>query len=152
MGPGGAAVYDRLPQDEVKSRLPESMDPWVRFARAMTLPFFLAPPHENPTFDLVLDNIDYIVKLVGWEHVAIGTDWPFMMSHHLAEVTIGTQTAELGFRPERGISVSRTTEGYKDARDFVNYTRRLLGRGYTDEQIKGILGENFLSLFEEVCG
>lgn len=116
------------------------------------LPFFLAPPHENPTFDLILDNIDYIVKLVGWEHVAIGTDWPFMMSHHLAEVTIGLKTAELGFRPEHGISVTRTTKGYENARDFVNYTRGLIGRGYTDEQIKGILGENFLRLFEEVCG
>lgn len=116
------------------------------------LPFFLASPQENPTFDLILDNIDYIAKLVGWQHVAIGTDWPFMMSHHLAEVTIGTQTADLGFRPEHGISVSRTTEGYQDARDFLNYSRGLLARGYTDEQIKGILGENFLSLFEDVCG
>ncbi len=116
------------------------------------LPFFLAPPHENPTFELILDNIDHIVKLIGWEHVAIGTDWPFMMSHNLAENTIGTQTAELGFRPEHGISVSRTTQGYEDARDFINYTRGLVSRGYTDEQIKGILGENFLRLFESICG
>ena len=116
------------------------------------LPFFLAPPYEDPTFEVILDNIDYIVKLIGWEHVAIGTDWPFMMTHHLAEVTIGSQTAELGFRPEHNISVSRTTEGYEDARDFINFTRGLVSRGYTDEQIKGILGENFLKLFEQVCG
>ena len=116
------------------------------------LPFFLAPPYEDPTFEVILDNIDYIVKLIGWEHVAIGTDWPFMTTHHLAEVTIGSQTAELGFRPEHNISVSRTTEGYEDARDFINYTRGLVSRGYTDEQIKGILGENFLKLFESVCG
>lgn len=50
MGPGGAAVYDRLPQDEVKSRLPESMDPWVRFARAMTLPYELSA--EGPSDSL----------------------------------------------------------------------------------------------------
>ena len=116
------------------------------------LPFFLAPPYEDPTFEVILDNIDYIVKLIGWEHVAIGTDWPFMMTHHLAEVTIGSHTAELGFRPEHNISVSRTTEGYEDARDFINFTRGLVSRGYTDEQIKGILGENFLKLFEQVCG
>ena len=116
------------------------------------LPFFLAPRNVRPTFEIILDNIDHIVELIGWEHVAIGTDWPFMMSHHLAEVTIGSQTAELGFRPEHGISVSRTTEGYEDARDFINYTRGLLARGYSDEQIRGILGENFLKLFESVCG
>ena len=38
MGPGGAEVYERLPQDEVEARLPESMNPFARFARAMTLP------------------------------------------------------------------------------------------------------------------
>ena len=116
------------------------------------LPFFLAPPHEDPTFEVILDNIDHIVRLVGWEYVGIGTDWPFMMTHHLAEATIGTQTAELGFRPEHAISCSRTTKGYEDARDFINYTRGLVSRGYTDEQIKGILGENFLKLFAKVCG
>jgi microsomal dipeptidase-like Zn-dependent dipeptidase len=30
--------------------------------------------------------------------------------------------------------------------------RGLVARGYTDEQIKGILGENVLRVFEEVCG
>ena len=75
-----------------------------------------------------------------------------MMTHHLAEVTLGSQTAEIGFRPEHNISVSRTTEGYEDARDFINFTRGLVSRGYTDEQIKGILGEHFLKLFEQVCG
>jgi membrane dipeptidase len=116
------------------------------------LPFFLAPPRENPTFEVILDNIDHIVGLVGWQHVAIGTDWPFMSSHDLAEATIGTQVAELGFRPEHGVSVSRTTEGYEDARDFVNFTRGMVSRGYSDEQIQGILGGNFLKLFERVCG
>ena len=116
------------------------------------LPFFLAPPHESPTFEAILDNIDHVVSLIGWQHVGIGTDWPFMTSHHLAEATIGTQTAELGFRAEHGLSVRRTTRGYEDARDFVNFARGLVARGYTDEQIRGILGENFLRLFSRVCG
>lgn len=116
------------------------------------LPFFLAPVSVDPSFEVILDNIDYIADMVGWQHVGIGTDWPFMMSHDLADATIGTQTAELGFRAEHGISNRRITQGYEDARDFINFTRGMMARGYTDEQIKGIIGENFLRIFASVCG
>jgi membrane dipeptidase len=43
-------------------------------------------------------------------------------------------------------------DGGSTARDFPNLTRGLVGRGYTDEQVTGILGENFLRVFEAVCG
>ena len=33
-----------------------------------------------------------------------------------------------------------------------NITRGLVKRGYSDEQIRGILGENALRVFKEVCG
>ncbi len=147
---GAAALFnhDRAKSDEEIIAIAETGGLIGIYA----LPFFLAPPHENPGFEVILDNIDYVANLVGWEHVGIGTDWPFMLSHHLAEITIGTQTAELGFRPEHGISIRRTTGGYEDARDFINFTRGMVSRGYTDEQIKGILGENYLRIFEQVCG
>ena len=32
------------------------------------------------------------------------------------------------------------------------FTRGLVSRGYSDQQIAGILGENFLRVFEVVCG
>ena len=84
--------------------------------------------------------------------MGIGTDWPFLLSVELAEETIGRNIAEMGFRPEHEIGVSQSLGGYEDARDFVNITRGLVARGYQDRQIKGILGENFLRVFEAVCG
>jgi membrane dipeptidase len=42
--------------------------------------------------------------------------------------------------------------GFDDYRDFPNVTRGLVARGHTDEQIRGILGENFLRAFRAVCG
>ena len=42
--------------------------------------------------------------------------------------------------------------GFDDGRDLPNITRGLVNRGYTEEQIRGILGENALRVFEEVCG
>ena len=44
------------------------------------------------------------------------------------------------------------TEGYRDHREWTNFTRGLISRGYTDDEIKGILGGNFLRILEQVVG
>ena len=42
----------------------------------------------------------------------------------------------------------RAVDGFSDYAEIVNVPDRLLARGYTDAQVRGILGENFLRLFE----
>ena len=116
------------------------------------VPFFLAPQKDRATMDVMLDHIDYIVNLIGWRHVGIGTDWPFMLSHDLVDNTIGGSWEKMGFRAEHEIDNRMHLVGYDDARDFINITRGLVGRGYNDAQIHGILGENFVRVFEEICG
>lgn len=37
-------------------------------------------------------------------------------------------------------------------RDLPNFSRGLVKRGCSEEQVKGILGENALRVFAEVCG
>jgi membrane dipeptidase len=59
---------------------------------------------------------------------------------------------EAGFREEDNIDTTTNLIGFDDYRDFPNITRGLVSRGYSDDQIKGILGENFLRVFEDVCG
>lgn len=116
------------------------------------VPFFLAPPEAKAGVDVMLDHIDHIVRRVGWQHVGIGTDWPFMLTHGIAESTVGQNTEDMGFRPEHGITIRQNLVGYDDARDFVNFTRGLVSRGYGDDAVRGILGGNFLRVFEAVCG
>jgi membrane dipeptidase len=116
------------------------------------MPFCLAPAASQATIDTMLDHIDHVVSVVGWQHVGIGTDWPFMLSVALAEKTIGQNVQDMGFRKEHEISTSQKLVGYEDARDFINITRGLVARGYEDREIQGILGENFLRVFEAVCG
>ena len=48
--------------------------------------------------------------------------------------------------------VGQTLVGFDDVRDFPNITRGLVKRGYSDEQVRGILGENALRVFADVCG
>jgi membrane dipeptidase len=117
------------------------------------LPFFLGPPGDPPaTVELVLDHIDYIVHLVGWQHVAIGTDWPITLPPSLQRELLVPLFQSIGFQNEHNMDPTRTLVGFRDPRDLRNVTRGLVARGYGDEQIRGILGENFLRVFEDVCG
>ncbi len=117
----------------------------------VAVPFFLSADRA-PTIEHMLDHIDYIADLVGWRHVAIGTDWPMQVPDKILEATLGVEAKGIGFRDEDGIKVTQRLVGFDDCRDLPNITRGLVKRGYEDEQIRGILGENALWVFAQVCG
>jgi membrane dipeptidase len=118
----------------------------------VAVPFFLAPGPAPVTIDAMLDHIDYIARRVGWEHVAIGTDWPLQSPKTVLERSLTPMVSGMGFRPEHNISPCTNTVGFDDYGDFPNITRGLVARGYADEQVRGIIGSNFLRVFEAVCG
>jgi membrane dipeptidase len=60
--------------------------------------------------------------------------------------------SRLGFRDQDLFDPTQRLRGFDDCRDLPNITRGLVRRGYSDEQIRGILGENALRVFAEVCG
>lgn len=148
---GAATLYehDRSKSDEELRAIAGSGGVIGVFA----IPFFLGPPSGTPpTIELMLDHIDYVVQLVGWQHAAIGSDWPLALPEGILRALLLPLAASLGFRDEHGIDVTAALEGFRDPRDLLNVTRGLVSRGYTDEQIRGILGENFLRVFEDVHG
>jgi membrane dipeptidase len=115
-----------------------------------------APPFltdaVSPTIEHMLDHIDYIANLVGWQHVAIGSDWPLQAPDDVLRAVFMPMAASLGFREQDRLDVTQRLVGFDDCRDLPNITRGLVARGYSDEQIRGILGENALRVFEDVCG
>ena len=120
----------------------------------VAVPNFISVQPE-PTIEKMLDHIEYIAGLVGWQHVSLGTDWPLQVTKEALIKTLGAYWAELGFRPgdrmEEAAAKARTI-GFEDYRDMPNITRGMVARGFSDEQIAGILGENALRVFAEVCG
>ena len=125
------------------------------FIGLYTVPGFLTGDRQ-PTIEHLLDHIDYIANLVGWRHVGLGTDWPLTSPDKVVLETFGAET-QLGFRPAEGqrpadLDLTRKLVGFGDLRDLPNITRGLVKRGYGDEEIRGILGENALRVFEDVCG
>jgi len=75
----------------------------------------------RPPLSLLLDHLDYIVKLVGVDFVGLGSDFDGI---------------EAGPRELNGVQ------------DFPLITKALLERGYSKKDVRKILGENFLRVFK----
>jgi membrane dipeptidase len=115
------------------------------------MPWFI---HDNPahtTMEHVLDHIDYVAEVAGIDHVGIGTDWP-MSDVTWSLVFFKDRIApKLGFDPGTGPS-TETVLGFERYSAFINFTRGLVSRGYSDADILKILGGNWLRVFEALCG
>lgn len=75
----------------------------------------------RPPLSLLLDHLDYIVKLAGVDHVGLGSDFD---------------------------GVNSLPQQLDDVTTMPLITKELLARGYSKKDIRKILGGNFLRLFE----
>jgi len=78
-----------------------------------------------PNVNAVIDHIEYIAKLIGVDHVGIGADWD-------------------------GVEI--LPSGIEDITKMPAITQKLLERGYSEKDVKKILGGNFKRVFREVSG
>ena len=113
------------------------------------MPWFIAEDPAHTTVEHLLDHIDYVVRLVGIDHVGIGTDWPMPQTQWMAIAFKKYVAPSIGFAPGNGPS-TEWIHGLKDYRSFVNVTRGLVARGYADADVQKILGENWLRVFGQV--
>jgi len=82
-------------------------------------------PFPFATLDDVLDHFDHVVELVGVDHVGIGSDYD-------------------------GVGDSLPT-GLKDVSSYPALIEGLLERGYSEQDIRKILGENLLRVWDAVA-
>lgn len=107
---------------------------------------------EIVTFDHVIDHIDHITKLIGWEHVGIGLDFDnFDLIHNVHRAMCPFPGSIEGFYTgvPKGDHMINDPNNLSEAYVIADY---LVRRGYTDEQIKGILGGNLMRVMKETIG
>ena len=80
---------------------------------------------NQATIEDAVAHIDHVVKLVGVDHVGIGSDWD---------------------------GISTVPAGLEDVSKMPALTARLLQRGYSENDVKKILGGNFLRVMRQVIG
>lgn len=100
----------------------------------------------RPTLEDFLDFIDYVVKLVGPEHVGFGLDLTPNWDYNRADYE---KWANLYPNLAPGSFEGRLVEGLNHASKIANISRGLVARGYRDEDILKILGGSFLELFRK---
>ena len=96
---------------------------------------------EDPSVEDLLDHIDHIAKLVGPEFIGLGADFCQYGWDWTSLVWARSGMPERRYRFPRGI---------EDITKWKNVTRGLIRRGYSDDEIKGILGGNYLRIIERI--
>ena len=75
----------------------------------------------RPPLSMLLDHLDYIVKMIGVDHVGIGSDFD---------------------------GINSAPQEMDDVTNMPFFTKELMKRGYSKKDIRKILGTNFLRIFE----
>ena len=96
----------------------------------------------------VMDHVDYLVKLVGIDHVAIGTDAMFGDHVALHRYIRGIMDMTVALKDLPAPHV----EYLENPGQFPNATRALVARGYSDKDIQKIIGGNIVRLLKETIG
>ena len=106
-----------------------------------------------PALDDLLKHVDYIVELVGIDHVGLGIDFEYigesMQDASKAHYEYFVQTGQWDPKdyPPPPYYYPR---GLDDPRCFPNFTKALLERGYDEAETKKVLGGNFLRVYSQI--
>jgi membrane dipeptidase len=103
----------------------------------------LAVDAAQPTLDRVVDHIDHAVGVMGIEHVGLGSDFTRQLVRALNWVEPPDALLPAGMRTDAAI------EQLAGPEDFPNLVEALERRGYEDERLRAVLGENFLRVFRQ---
>lgn len=114
---------------------------------------------DFPTIEHFVNCIDYYVDLIGIDHVGIGLDSNATIGAYehrkiiyfakLLQETEGTNSLSYkSYEAGRGY-LGGGVEGLMNMANLPNVTDHLLKRGYSKNDIKKILGENWLRVFRD---
>ena len=150
------AYHDRGKSDELAKAIADQGG----FLGVVIIPGFIQTTKEA-TLDDFVDHVIHLVNVMGLEHVGVGTDkagpgpgtdsmieWPADMPMNRP----GTFNYS-GFRiEEHRLTNDYHIVGFNDFRDWPNLTVKLAERGFNEDELRKLLGLNYLRVFRDVVG
>lgn len=121
-----------------------------------TVNFFVSKK-ERSTLDDYIAHIEHVVKLVGIDHVGIGSDspvagWKVAFPTEKAFMDFHFKQLKIDFKPGVDIRWPPFIEEIDVPEKILIIAKRLSQRGFSDSDIEKIVGGNFLRVYQEVLG
>lgn len=101
---------------------------------------------EPTTVEHMVDHIDHIGRLVGIEHAGIGSDADLNGYDDMPPDQY--QMLKSGYKDSYAFRDKIDTDGFDHPLKAYDFTEALIKRGYSDADIAGVLGGNFMRLLE----
>lgn len=146
---GALSTHYRGKSDEVIEAIKKSGG----YVGICAYPAFL---QRDLTINSFLDHIDYVAKKFGVDHVAIGTDHGISISSWQpsgSSMPAGRHIWEQYWQnPAKDLTHEGLTPDHSDALTWTNwplFTVGLVKRGYTDDEIRKIIGGNVLRVCQQ---
>ena len=138
------------------------------FFGVVIVPGFIQNNGSIATLDDFADHVTHLVNIMGIDHVGIGTDicgngpetgliyddeFPDSMPGQIKYFQENPDEFNWGgFRPEHRLTPDYRIDGYSNFGDWPNITVKLAERGFNEDELKKLLGLNYLRYFREVVG
>lgn len=103
---------------------------------------------EPTTIEHLLDHFDHVAKLVGVEHLGVGSDMDLDGYDDLPEEE--NKQLRAGYKDAYAFRERIDIEGVDHPKRMFDLTEALLRRKYTDAHIEGILGGNFQRVLGQI--
>ncbi len=103
---------------------------------------------EPTTVEHVLDHFDHVAKLIGPEHLGVGSD--IDLDGYDDMPAEANRRLRAGYKGSYGFRDKIDVEGLDHPQRMFDLAEGLIRRKYTDAQIEGILGGNFRRVLSQI--
>jgi membrane dipeptidase len=103
---------------------------------------------EPTTVESVIDNFDYVKKLIGVEHVGVGSDMDLDGYDDLEPNAL--RQLKAGYKDTYRFREKIDIEGLDHPKRMFDLTEGLMRRKYSDQEIRLILGGNFIRVLSQL--
>ena len=110
---------------------------------------------QDATLDRMIDHVDYYDKLIGDHNVGFGCD--FVAAYKASGAILPASKRWRTYRPDVFGTVDEFLtqsypQGLTQIRELPNLTQRLFDRGYSEAEVAGVIGGNWLRVFRNLVG